>query len=126
MNYEIHHGGNSLNNVANLHVLMSVPNSEFFEVLLPDGAQKYGLVSDIEVDGEGIGRAIIYSFAVQDREGNPLDIDARVVSLPCWELFMSQDDDYKAAVLGDVPTRTPANESAVAMTSACPSSLGAV
>ncbi len=44
MNYEVHHGGNSLNNVANLHVIMAIRNTEFFEVLLPDGAQKYGLV----------------------------------------------------------------------------------
>ena len=43
MNYEVHHGGNSLNNVANLHVIMAIRNTEFFEVLLPDGAQKYGL-----------------------------------------------------------------------------------
>jgi L-alanine-DL-glutamate epimerase-like enolase superfamily enzyme len=52
MNYEIHHGGNSLNNVANLHVAMAIPNTSFFEVLLPAGAQKYGLAPDIEiVDG---------------------------------------------------------------------------
>lgn len=57
MNYEIHHGGNSLNNVANLHVLLAIPNTTFFEVLLPDGAQKYGLVSDIEVDDNGLVRA---------------------------------------------------------------------
>jgi len=50
MNYEIHHGGNSLNNVANLHVIMAIRNTEMFEVLLPDGAQKYGLVQDIVVD----------------------------------------------------------------------------
>ena len=36
MNYEVHHGGNSLNNVANLHVIISIRNTEFFEVLLPD------------------------------------------------------------------------------------------
>lgn len=30
-------------------------------------------------------------------------ISARVVSLPCWELFDSQDDAYKASVLGDLP-----------------------
>ncbi len=47
MNYEVHHGGNSLNNVANLHVIMAIRNTEFFEVLLPDGAQKYGLAEDI-------------------------------------------------------------------------------
>lgn len=57
MNYEIHHGGNSLNNVANLHVLMAIPNSEFFEVLLPAGAQQYGLIADIEVDGNGLVHA---------------------------------------------------------------------
>ena len=50
MNFEIHHGGNSLNNVANLHVIMAIRNCEFFEVLLPAEAQKYGLTPDIEVD----------------------------------------------------------------------------
>jgi L-alanine-DL-glutamate epimerase-like enolase superfamily enzyme len=57
MNFEIHHGGNSLNNVANLHVIMAIRNCEFFEVLLPAAAQKYGLVEDIEVDGHGLVRA---------------------------------------------------------------------
>lgn len=57
MNYEIHHGGNSLNNVANLHVAMAIRNTEFFEVLLPDAAQKHGLVEDIEVDRRGMVRA---------------------------------------------------------------------
>ena len=50
---EVHHGGNSLNNVANLHVTMAIPNCDYFEVLLPDEAQKHGLVRDIEVDREG-------------------------------------------------------------------------
>jgi L-alanine-DL-glutamate epimerase-like enolase superfamily enzyme len=57
MHYEVHHGGNSLNNVANLHVIMAIRNCEFFEVLLPAGAQKYGLVEDIEVDGAGLVHA---------------------------------------------------------------------
>jgi L-alanine-DL-glutamate epimerase-like enolase superfamily enzyme len=57
MNYEVHHGGNSLNNVANLHVIMAIRNCEYFEVLLPAGAQKYGLAEDIEVDGEGLVHA---------------------------------------------------------------------
>ena len=57
MNYEIHHGGNSLNNVANLHVTMAIANCEFFEVLLPAGAQKYGLARDIEVDARGLVHA---------------------------------------------------------------------
>jgi L-alanine-DL-glutamate epimerase-like enolase superfamily enzyme len=57
MNYEVHHGGNSLNNVANLHVIMAIRNTEFFEVLLPHAAQKYGLVDDIQVDREGMVHA---------------------------------------------------------------------
>jgi len=56
MNLEIHHGGNSLNNVANLHVTLAIKNCEFFEVLLPAAAQKYGLVEDLEVDGHGLVR----------------------------------------------------------------------
>jgi L-alanine-DL-glutamate epimerase-like enolase superfamily enzyme len=57
MKCEIHHGGNSLNNVANLHLTMAVPNCEFFEVLQPDAAQKHGLVQDIEVDRAGLVHA---------------------------------------------------------------------
>ena len=54
MNFELHHGGNSLNNFANLHVIMAIQNTEFFEVLLPAQSQKYGLVQDIEVDRDGM------------------------------------------------------------------------
>jgi L-alanine-DL-glutamate epimerase-like enolase superfamily enzyme len=57
MKCEIHHGGNSLNNVANLHVTMAIPNCDYFEVLQPDHAQKHGLVRDIEVDAEGLVHA---------------------------------------------------------------------
>src|SRR5204863_158811 len=71
MNYEVHHGGNSLNNVANLHVIASIRNTEFFEVLLPDGAQKDGLEHDITVgrdglvhvpNGPGLGAAIDFKL----------------------------------------------------------------
>jgi L-alanine-DL-glutamate epimerase-like enolase superfamily enzyme len=57
LNYEIHHGGNSINNVANLHVMMAIQNSTFFEVFLPDSAQKYGLVEDIEIGKDGYAHA---------------------------------------------------------------------
>lgn len=57
MNYEVHHGGNSLNNVANLHLIMAIKNCEYFEVLLPDAVQKHGLVQDIEVDKNGFVHA---------------------------------------------------------------------
>jgi len=36
---------------------MGLSNCEYFEVLLPDDAQKHGLVKDIEVDGDGIVHA---------------------------------------------------------------------
>jgi hypothetical protein len=52
-NYEVHHGGNSLNHAVNFRVIMAIRNCEFFEVLLPAGAQKYGLAENIEVDGRG-------------------------------------------------------------------------
>ena len=57
MNYEVHHGGNSLNNVANLHLIMAINNCEYFEVLLPDAVQKHGLINDIEVDSNGMVHA---------------------------------------------------------------------
>ena len=71
MSYEVHHGGNSLNNVANLHVIASIRNTTFFEVLLPDAAQKYGLEQDIAVgrdgmvhvpNGPGLGAAIDFNL----------------------------------------------------------------
>jgi len=56
MNLEVHHGGNSLNNVANLHVILAIPNTEYFEVLLPDATQKYGLAEDLTVGRDGMVR----------------------------------------------------------------------
>ena len=53
MNLEIHHGGNSLNNFANLHVMLAIKNSSLFEVLLPEAAQKYGIISDLTIDPQG-------------------------------------------------------------------------
>lgn len=73
MNYEVHHGGNSLNNVANLHLIMAIRNCEYFEVLLPDGAQKYGLINDIEIDRNGMVHAI-------DKPGLGAEIDFDLVS----------------------------------------------
>jgi L-alanine-DL-glutamate epimerase-like enolase superfamily enzyme len=36
--------------------MLAIANSEFFEVLLPDATQKYGLVEDLTVDREGMVR----------------------------------------------------------------------
>ncbi|MBI2872338.1 MAG: mandelate racemase [Chloroflexi bacterium] len=53
LNCEIHHGGNSLNNVANLHVILSTRSCDFYEWLLPSEAHQFGLVQDVTVDKEG-------------------------------------------------------------------------
>ncbi len=70
MNYEIHHGGNSLNNVANIHLMCAIPNSEFFEVLLPDAAQKYGLVEDLQLGKDGM-------VAAPQKPGLGVEIDMK-------------------------------------------------
>ena len=57
MNYEIHHSSNSLNNVANLHLALALRNCEFFEVLLPDEAHKYGLATELTIDAQGLMHA---------------------------------------------------------------------
>lgn len=75
MQCEIHHGGNSLNNVANLHVTMAVPNCEFFEFFPCTGANIYGLVEDIQfVDGHvhaptepGLGFEIDWDLIARER-----------------------------------------------------------
>ena len=53
MNCEIHSAGNSLNNVANLNVLMATVNSDFFEVLLPERSHLVRAPGDFVVDAEG-------------------------------------------------------------------------
>lgn len=75
LNFEVHHGGNSLNNVANLHVIMALKNTEFFEVLLPAESQKYGLAQDIAIDAQGMvhaptgpGLGAQIDFALIDRK----------------------------------------------------------
>lgn len=57
MNYEIHHGSNSLNNAANLHVSMAIKNCDYYEYLLPEAIINYGLVTEIAVDAEGMVHA---------------------------------------------------------------------
>ncbi len=53
LRYEVHHSGNSLNNLANLHLCMAVHNTTMFEVLLPHGAHKYGMARELEIDRDG-------------------------------------------------------------------------
>ncbi len=78
MKCKIHHGGNSLNNAANLHVMLSIHNCEVYEVFPANGANKYGLVSDIEVDeggfihapeGPGLGFEIDWELVRREKVG---------------------------------------------------------
>ena len=59
MNIEIHHGGNSMNDVANLHLQMALPNTRFMEVLLPHDAWWHGLIEEIQIDAQGYAHAPI-------------------------------------------------------------------
>jgi L-alanine-DL-glutamate epimerase-like enolase superfamily enzyme len=54
LKYEVHHSGNSLNNLANLHLCMALRNTTMFEVLLPHGAHKYGMAQELEIDARGL------------------------------------------------------------------------
>lgn len=53
LNLEIHHGGNSCNNIAQLHLACGISNTGWYEVLLPDNAQKFAVSNDIEVRSDG-------------------------------------------------------------------------
>lgn len=70
MRYEVHTGGNSINNLANLHIEMAVPNTQFHEILLPAEAADYGLLNEIVVKngmidaptGPGLGAEIDFEL----------------------------------------------------------------
>ena len=44
--------------MANLHVACAIHNCEYFEILLPDAHNRYGLVHDIEIDAQGHAHAL--------------------------------------------------------------------
>ncbi len=54
MRCEIHHGGNALANIANLHVTMAIANCRYYEVIVNEPAYGFGLGSLPEVDGDGM------------------------------------------------------------------------
>ncbi len=57
INCEIGTAGNSLMNIANLHVICSVQNCAYYEYWMPTQAHQFGLVEDIRLDDEGRLRA---------------------------------------------------------------------
>ena len=54
MNCEIGLAGNSLLNAANLHVIMSIPNCDFYEYWLPLAAHQWGVQEEITVNDRGV------------------------------------------------------------------------
>lgn len=72
LQYEIHHGGNSINNLAGLHVAMAIRNCEYFEVLLPIESHRYALLNDIDIDKEGY-------FHASDAPGLGARVDTELV-----------------------------------------------
>ena len=53
MNCEIGTAANSLLNAANLHVIFSVANCDYFEYWMPQGAHQFGLVDDVHLNEKG-------------------------------------------------------------------------
>jgi transketolase len=59
-----------------------------------------GTKSDPDVVLIGTGSEVSLCVATAEQLATE-GISARVVSMPCWELFMDQDDDYQRSILGD-------------------------
>ena len=57
LNCELSQGGNSSMNLAALHLLLSIKNSDYCEVLVPESLHQFGLAEDIQVDREGYVKA---------------------------------------------------------------------
>jgi L-alanine-DL-glutamate epimerase-like enolase superfamily enzyme len=57
LEYAIHHSGNSLNNLADLHLCMAPRNTTMFEVLLPLAAHKFDMAADIGINRAGMMHA---------------------------------------------------------------------
>jgi transketolase len=65
------------------------------------GAYVLADADDAQVTIIGTGSEVQVALAARDQ----LDVPARVVSMPSWELFEQQDEDYQESVLPvDVPT----------------------
>ncbi len=70
----------------------------------PDGVRQGGYIvadgSDVTIIATGSELSLSVDAAgILAEEG----ISARVVSLPCWEVFSAQSDEYRAGVLGSAP-----------------------
>jgi L-alanine-DL-glutamate epimerase-like enolase superfamily enzyme len=57
LSFEVHHGGNALHNLAGLHLAQAIPNTRFFEVLLPEESHGQGVLQPLRIDAQGLLRA---------------------------------------------------------------------
>ena len=103
MRCEFHHGRNSLNNVANLHVTMAVPNCEFYEFFPCTGANLYGLISDIEVDAAGMVHAPAepgLGYRIDwDLVKRNLTLRRRLAAVTAWMMELEEDVETAKPVL---------------------------
>jgi len=53
MNFEVHTNANTIIDAANLHVIASIANTEYFEQLVPEALFTLGGVEKIHIDGQG-------------------------------------------------------------------------
>lgn len=56
LKYEVHTGGNSLNNLAHLQIEMAIRNTTFHEILMPEAVPTYALLNEPVPDKEGFIR----------------------------------------------------------------------
>ena len=72
MNCEIHLNSNSLAQAANLHVMCSISNCDFFEWAVPEWLWVYGVKESIKLDGEGF-------VHVPDGAGLGIEVDKEYI-----------------------------------------------
>jgi len=73
MNCEIHLNMNPLAQAANLHVMCSMKNCDFFEWALPEWLWEYGVKENIRLDDEGF-------VHVPEGPGLGLDVDKEYIN----------------------------------------------
>lgn len=56
MNFEIHVGGNAVNCLANLHLELAIPNTEYHEIIMPPESTSFGILNTPMPDDEGFIR----------------------------------------------------------------------
>jgi L-alanine-DL-glutamate epimerase-like enolase superfamily enzyme len=74
MRCEIHHGGNALANIANLHVTMAISNCKYYEAIVNEPAYEFGLRSIPTVDDNGLIHAPTNAGVGAEIDFDALDI----------------------------------------------------